>query len=175
MGGQLHLCCGDKVLPPPWVNADARPGPGVDLLVNLHDPWQLPTSAYSWVYCSHAIEHLHPDRLHLALLKLRNSLEPGGRLTLATISLEGIYRNAFERGYPRKAVNAYLYGDAGSADNPLQAHRQVFTEAWLTESLREAGFSAVRPWALSQYPEIAKLNDCAGSSYHVTLYLEGVR
>jgi predicted SAM-dependent methyltransferase len=146
--------------------------------VVLHIPdglWQLEPAAYEQVYWGHGPEHIFPDKLREALHDLHRILVPGGRLTLATISLEGIFHNAFEQGYSREAVNAYLYGDAKSTDHPLQAHRQVFTEAWLTESLKAAGFAIVRPWALAEYPELQSLGDCASSSYHVTLYLEGIK
>jgi len=174
MTARLHLGCGDKRLAG-WVNADARSGDGIGLVVDLHDPWQLKAGEYDHVYASHVIEHISPDRLPQALAHLYRALRPGGKLTLATISLEGIFRNAFEKGYSREAVNAYLYGDSRSTDHPLQAHRQVFTREWLTEYVKAAGFATVREWALTDYPEIAALNDCASSSYHVTLYLEGLK
>lgn len=172
---RLHLGCGDKHLPPPWVNADANAGDGIDLIVNLYDPWQLQPEAYSWIYASHVVEHLPGDRLPVALRFLFQSLKPGGRLTLATIDLEGIFHNAYEKGYSPAAWNAYLYGDAKSTDSPFMAHRQCFTAPYLTELLKTAGFATVRPWKLTDYPEIAALGDCAASSWHVTLYLEGVK
>lgn len=175
MSARLHLGCGDKILPRPWVNADAKSGTSVDLVIDLHDPWQLQADEYEWIYTSHVIEHLYPDRLPRALTLLHRALRPGGLLTLATISLEGIYQNAFLKGYPPEAVNAYLYGDAKTTDSPLAAHRQCFTEPYLTDLMRKAGFATVRPWSLTQYPEIKALNDCASSSYHVTLYLEGLK
>jgi len=175
MTTRLHLGCGDRILPG-WENVDGRAGPGVNRVVQIHGGlWVLDTAAYSQVYSSHVIEHVFPDKLPAVLLDLHRILVPGGKLTLATISLEGIFHNAFKRSYSREAVNAYLYGDAKSSDSPLQAHRQVFTEEWLTEYLKDAGFPAVRPWALTDYPEIAALEDCASSSYHVTLYLEAVK
>jgi predicted SAM-dependent methyltransferase len=170
----LHLGCGDKLLPPPWVNADAQPGTGIDLVVNLYDPWQLESDTYSWLYGSHVIEHIAPDRLPAALTHLHRILVPGGRLTLATTSLEGIF-DAYLAGYTPAQWNAYLFGDMRSTDSPFMAHRQTFTEPYLTELLRAAGFATVRPWSLEQYPDIFALNDCARSSHHVTLALEGVK
>lgn len=172
---RLHLGCGDRVLPG-WENVDGRAGPGVDRVIDIHGGLRaLDDGAYSWVYASHTIEHICSDKLHEVLVNLHRALAPGGRLTLATISLEGIFHNAFEKGYSREAVNAYLYGDCKSTDSPFMAHRQVFTGAWLTEYLKAAGFSVVRQWSLDEYPEIKALNDCAASSYHVTLYLEGLK
>jgi predicted SAM-dependent methyltransferase len=171
---RLHLGCGTRRLDG-WLNADAVARTGVDLVLDVRLLHVLESETFDWIYSSHMIEHIHPDLLPGVLTNLFRALRPGAKLTLATISLEGIYRNAYQKSYQRDAVNAYLYGDSKSTDDPFQAHRQVFTEAWLTESLRAAGFSVFRTWSLSDYPEIAALGDCASSSWHVTLYLEAVK
>lgn len=173
-GKRLHLGCGDRLLPPPWINADAQIGVGIDLVLNLHDLWPLQPESYEQIYSSHTIEHAYPDRLPVALAQLHRALIPGGILTLATTSFEGIF-DAYLAGYTPAQWNAYLFGDSSSKDHPLMAHRQTFTAEYLTELLHAAGFATVRPWTLEQYPEIAALNDCASSSYHVSLYLEGVK
>jgi len=172
-GTRLHLGCGDKRLAG-WVNADAQIGVGIDLVLNLHDLWPLQPETYEQIYSSHAVEHAYPDRLPAALAQLHRALIPGGLLTLATTSLEGIF-DAYLAGYTPAQWNAYLFGDCRSTDSPLMAHRQTFTVEYLTELLQAAGFNTVRQWSLDQYPDIAALNDCARSSYHVSLYLEGVK
>ena len=172
---QLHLGCGGRHLAG-WINADAVAAPGVDVVLELpKDLAKIPTAALTWVYSSHVIEHIAPDLLPQVLGELHRVLKPGARLTLATIDLDGIYNNAYRKGYTALAWNSYLYGDTKSTDPPFMAHRQCFTAASLTEQLQAAGFSVVRPWALAMYPEIHALNDCARSSYHVTLYLEALR
>lgn len=174
-GAKLHLGCGDRRLAG-WINADGSLLPGVDLVLNVErDLDLLPSGVLAHVYSSHVIEHVHPDLLLGVLRGLHRALIVGGELTLATISLEGIYQNAYLKNYPVAAWNAYLYGDTKSTDPPFMAHRQAFTEPYLTELLKAAGFSVVRPWKLADYPEFAALNDCAASSWHVTLYLEGVK
>ncbi len=176
MTSRLHLGCGTHHLDG-WVNADAVARAGVDLVLDVGHLHALAPASFDWVYSSHMIEHLPPDLLPGVLSHLYRALRPGvgAKLTLATISLEGIFHNAYEKGYSREAVNSYIYGDSKSTDDPYQAHRQAFTEKWLTESLRATGFDLVRTWKLADYPEIAALGDCASSSWHVTLYLEAIK
>lgn len=174
-GASLHLGCGEHPIPG-WINVDGRPGPGVDLVLDIqHELDTLPSGMLQWVYTSHVVEHIAPDLLPGVLAHLCRALRPGGVLTVATISLEGIFHNAFEKGYDAKAWNSYLYGNSNSTDNPYMAHRQCFTYQTLSEMLTTAGFATVRPWAIGQYPAIYALNDCARSSYHVTVYAEGVK
>jgi len=171
---KVHLGCGSHILPG-WVNTDAQELPGVDAVLDLHsDLGHLPSNAVAQFYASHLIEHIAPDLLPAVLANLCRVLRPGGTLTLATTSLEGIF-DAYLAGYTPAQWNAYLFGDTKSTDDPLMAHRQTFTEDYLTELLHAAGFAVVAPWTIEQYPEIAALNDCARSSYHVTLYLEATK
>lgn len=173
--GCLHLGCGEHPIPG-WVNVDGRPGAGVDLILDIqHDLDTLPSGVLRWAYTSHLVEHVCPDLLPGVLAHLYRALKPGGLLTVATISLEGIFHNAYEKGYSTHDWNSYLYGNANSNDNPFMAHRQCFTAPSLTALLNAAGFTTVRPWSLESYPDLYALNDCARSSYHVTLYLEGVK
>lgn len=172
MSDYLHLGCGTRRLAG-WVNADADPAVRPDLVLPAWDA--LPAESYAWIYASHVIEHVPPDLLPAGLAHLRRALRPGGKLTLATIDLDGIYHNAYRKGYSAHDWNAYLYGDTKSTDTPWMAHRQCFTAATLTELLLAAGFTEVRPWTLEWYPDIQALNDCAASSWHVTLYLEAVK
>jgi predicted SAM-dependent methyltransferase len=174
-GAKLHLGCGGKHLAG-WINADGTLAPGVDLVLDVaHDLDLIPAGVLTRVYTSHLVEHIHPDLLPGVLAHLYRALAPGGKLTVATISLEGIIRNAYENDYPMESVNSCLYGATKSTDDPFMAHRQCFTDESLTDLLSDAGFLSVGPWSLSQYPEIYELNDCARSNSHVTLALEGTK
>jgi predicted SAM-dependent methyltransferase len=172
---RLHLGCGSHRLSG-WINVDSQALPGVDLVLDIPSGLaSLSSGEYDHIYSSHVIEHLAPDVLPVALSHLHRMLKTGGVLTLATISLEGIFHNAYLKGYSVHDWNSYLYGNAESTALPCMAHRQCFTSASLSEILHVAGFATVRPWTVEQYPEIYALNDCARSSWHVSLCIEGVR
>ena len=172
---KLHLGCGALRLEG-WENVDGKAAPNVDRVLDLHtELGQLASGAYEWVYTSHVLEHCYPDKLPEILAHLYRALAPGGVLTIATTSLEGIFFNAFAAGYKMEHVVKYLFGDSCSYDTPLMAHRQVFTEPFLTDFLHAAGFATVRPWGIMQYPQIYALNDCAVSNTFVSLLLEGVK
>jgi predicted SAM-dependent methyltransferase len=172
---RLHLGCGSHRLDG-WVNADGVQTCATDLVLDIcRDLAAVPAGALAGVYWCHGPEHVAPDLLPGVLVELHRALAPGGRLTVATIDLNGIYHGAYAKGYLPEHWNAYLYGDARSTDHPFLAHKQCFTAPHLGALLCAAGFATVAPWALDQYPEIHALNDCARSSYHVTLYLEGVK
>lgn len=171
---KVNVGCGRYALPG-WVNVDAVPGPGVDVVLNLHtDLNQLPTDQLAHVYASHVIEHVYPNLLVDVIGNLRRALRPGGTLTLATIDLEGIYHNWYKTGAANgTAWTSALYGSANAGDNPLDAHRNCFTYATLARLLTVAGFSNIRPWEYAKYPELAALNDCGLSCRAVSVLIEG--
>ena len=175
-GAKLHLGCGEKLLAG-WINADGQPGDGIDLVLDIHkgELASIPGDSLLRIYTSHLIEHLYVDHLPPALAHMRRMLQPGGVLTIATTSLEAIYQNAYLKGYVPRQWNCYLFGNTHSIHHPMMAHRQTFTAPYLTELLMNAGFREVRPWTTEQYPEIHALNDCARTSWHVTLSLEAVK
>ena len=183
-GLKLHIGCGARHLPPPWVNTDGVEAPLIqgrvclspDVLLDIcHDLAEIPTASLIHVYWAHGPEHMHNDLLPGILAELARVLRPGGPLTLSTIDLTGIFHNSYEKGGSPQDWNAVLYGDAKSTDVPFMAHRQVFTYAWLAQLVREAGFGEVHPWALPQYPEIAALLDHSSTSAPYSTFVEGVR
>jgi hypothetical protein len=179
----LHLGCGGKHLPAPWVNADVveapliagRVGLGPDVVLDItRDLAALPPATLHWIYWCHGPEHVRPDQLPAVLAQLRTALVPRGRLTLATIDLQRLARHAVEATVPAWEWNHHLYGEARSDSPAGMHHHQCFNYAYLTELLTAAGFSEVRPWAPAQYPLIAQLFDCAVTAEPISCYAEGV-
>ena len=169
---RLHLGCGDKRLPPPWVNADGRSGS--DRVLNMIDPWEIENGSVEWIYCCHAIEHVEFDTLPSMLARWHLKLAPGGKVTLATIDIEAIYSNRYRAGVRAASWISALYGDSWGLDRPFAAHKCCFDEMLLANLLMDAGFHNVRHWEPEEYPEIAALHDCATTDRDVSLLLEAV-
>ena len=170
---RLHIGCADKRLPSPWVNADAQSGGGADRVLNLADLWPLDAASCSWVYTSHTLEHIEFDSIPKTLAGLHRVLRPGGKLTIATIDIVGIYENRYKKMWA-PSWNAAIYGDTWGLDRPFASHKSIFDEKVLTDLLLAAGFHDVHPWMLAEYPEIAGLIDCASRDRDVSLLLEAL-
>jgi predicted SAM-dependent methyltransferase len=121
------------------------------------------------------LEHIYPDKLLDVLCHLHRALRPGGKLTIATVDLEGIYRHRFLADDNGSAWEAALFGEVNSTDHPMAAHRNCFTYSKLAKLIIEAGFSFAQPWRTEDYPEIHALNDYARSCSLVTCFVEAHR
>ena len=183
-GLKLHIGCGARHLPPPWVNSDALEVPVIggvacahpDVLLDINaDLGGIPTASLDQAYWSHGVEHIYNDLLPGVLVELCRVLRPGGALTLATTDLASIFHNSYSKGGPPEHWNAALYGDARSIDIPFMAHRQCFDYAYLARLVSAAGFGIVRPWTASQYQEIAALNDHSTTSAPYSVFVEGIK
>lgn len=173
-GKRLHLGCGERHLTG-WVNVDGIRTPATDVVEDFFVLFRrIPQRSLLHVYWSHGPEHVAPDALPGLLVNIKNSLAPGGKLTVATIDLEGIVENRYKSSRNGSAWNAALYGEVDTHHHPYLAHRQCFSQAHLTGLLQAAGFQGARRWKLDEYPEIRALNDYAVSCELVTCFAEGV-
>ena len=175
-GARLHLGCGSHIMHG-WLNVDGARRPMLDAVMDFHrDLPKIPDNVLSWIYTSHVVEHWFPDMVPGMLRHLHRALQPGGKLTIATTDIDGIYKNWYltnlNDGYSWAAA---LFGQTNSADHPFDAHRDCFNYAKLERLLLGAGFASVRQWSVGDYPEIAAHNDFAFSCAAVTCYAEGVK
>lgn len=172
---KLHLGCGSHYLNG-WLNVDGLPGTHADKVIDFFELFEkLEAPEFTHVYWSHGPEHIYPDKLIYLMSLIYTSLVPGGRLTIATIDFEGIYKNRFLEPNNGSAWNSALYGETESHHHPYLSHKQAFTQHTLKDVFRAAGFMMIRPWFLDDYPEIKELNDYARSCELVTCFVEGVR
>ena len=87
-----------------WLGMDMQPGPGVDVVADLHDLPAEWAGRFSGVLCSEVLEHV--ARPWVALPKLRDVIRPGGWLVVTTLF-------AFpEHGFPD---DYYRYSRSGLA------------------------------------------------------------
>ena len=175
LGQRLHLGCGNRRLPAPWINTDARGGLAADILLDVYkDLPTIPDGALTWVYASHVIEHLYPSALPGVLWQLHRALAPGGVLTLATTDLWGIIEHRLKAHDAGENWSEALFGEVEATAHPMQAHRDVFWYDRLASMLQVAGFTA-RPWDIGQYSDIDALWDFARTCRSISVLIEGVK
>jgi hypothetical protein len=67
-----------------WLGIDMQEGPGVDQVVDIHNPPAEWTGRFSGVLCSEVLEHV--ARPWLALPKLHEIMQPGGWMVVTTLT-----------------------------------------------------------------------------------------
>ena len=67
-----------------WLGIDMQEGPGVDQVVDIHNPPSEWTGRFSGVLCSEVLEHV--ARPWLALPKIREIMQPGGWIVVTTLT-----------------------------------------------------------------------------------------
>jgi len=144
---RLQIGCGPCAVPG-WINADRRPGPGVDLCADLRDGLPLPDACIDYAVAMHVLQDLPWPALPGVLAELRRVLVPGGTLRLGLPDLD-------------RAIDAYRHGDptyfhvpdrdAASIGAKLVTQliwygsvRTPFCFGFAHELLERAGFRAVR-------------------------------
>ncbi len=103
---------------------------------------------YDIVFCSHALEHLSPSDVMLALAEFRRVLRSGGCAMVFVPDLQDI-KPTFEKVYdsPMGPISGHdmYYGHTGASEsNPYMRHLTGFLQETLTGALTQAGFKRVQ-------------------------------
>jgi predicted SAM-dependent methyltransferase len=146
-----------------WLNTDLHEyGRGDELVyLDVRKPFPLPDASFHLVYSEHMIEHLTYAEGQQCLRESLRVLEPGGRIRIATPSLQRLAAlydggEAADR-YVRWAVQAL----EPESDAPLPGvvinnffrswgHRFVYDPETLRHALREAGFVEIEDAPLGE-------------------------
>jgi len=143
---RLNWGCG-PFTSPGWINADVRPAPGVDVLVQTGAALPLSDASVDLIVGMHVLQDFaYPDVVP-ALRELHRVLRPGGWLRLGLPDLDRAIRayQAHEAGYfyipdrDARSIGAKFVTQMiwyGSVRTP-------FNEDFGRESLRTAGFGEV--------------------------------
>jgi SAM-dependent methyltransferase len=149
-GTILHVGSGHTSLPA-WcdgldeVRLDIDPECKPDIVASMTDMGQI--GPFDVVYCSHALEHLYPHEVPVALAEFRRVLKPGGAMIVFVPDLEDV-RPTEDVVYqspcgPITGLDMY-YGKASYlAEAPFMAHHTGFVSTTLANTLEAAGFTGV--------------------------------
>ncbi len=102
------------------------------------------------VYCSHALEHLYPHEVRVALSEMHRVLKDGGNVVLLVPDLEGVPATDDVLPGSHLCGLQLIYGDyAAIPERPYMAHHCGFVASTLKAVLDEAGFKTTKTERLS--------------------------
>lgn len=109
--------------------------------LDVSRPFRFPDASFDAVYCSHMLEHLHPDVAEHCLQEARRVLAPGGVLRLAVPDLD-----AMVAGYDPADPDQFLWGvfqGRGARAKRSARHWWHYNAVSLEALLRRLGFRQV--------------------------------
>jgi hypothetical protein len=176
----IHLGCGSRVFAG-WVNVDAHPGKGVDLIWDLRVPLPIRDNTATMVYSEHVLEHLYkPDAIKL-LEECFRILQPRGILRMG-VPDAAVYIRAYATGQLAFFEELkYRGGAVEPLSTPIDVINQMFRMGghhlfkWdfqaISTVLKNIGFHDLTRWnsGASSCPELC-LDDPADA--FETLYFE---
>jgi SAM-dependent methyltransferase len=146
----LHVGCGNEPLPA-WlshfeeVRLDIDPDCQPAILAPMTDMGSI--GPFDAVYCSHALEHLYPHDVPVALAEFRRVLKPGGAVVVFVPDLEDIKATedvVYQSPCGPITGLDMIYGkNSYLKDSPFMAHHTGFVSSTLKTALETAGLSGV--------------------------------
>lgn len=118
---------------------DIDPSTSPDIVASMTDMGAI--GPFDVVYCSHALEHLYPHEVPVALGEFHRVLSPGGVAVILVPDLEGVPATAdVLPGSSLCGLHLY-YGDARLIpQHPYMAHHCGFVADTLRDAMEAAGF-----------------------------------
>lgn len=140
----LHVGCGDKPLPPPLdeheeVRVDIDPGVNPHIVASMTALGEV--GEVDFIYCCHALEHLYPHEVFLALGEFHRVLKVGGKAMIVVPDLEGVIPDTKPlMGEGENAICGLhlFYGDHREIpSNPYMAHHSGFIRETLSAAMSQ--------------------------------------
>lgn len=139
----LHLGCGKKYIPG-YFHIDILPFDHVDHQGPVDDLSFIPDNTVKLIYACHLLEHFGRNEFRKPLAEWYRVLAPGGVLRLAVPDFEQVVK-LYAAGRVKHLSEVMGLVMGGQRDQ-YDYHKVIFDERFLSEALREIGFSSVRRW-----------------------------
>jgi predicted SAM-dependent methyltransferase len=142
--GPLRLHIGGTEAKEGWKILNIQAGPKVDFVGDCTDLGQFADASVDELYASHVLEHLgHQTELARALQGFHRILKPGGRAMISVPDFETLCRLFLDpRATMRDRFHVMRFVFGGQMDEH-DFHRVGLTHEFLSQLLRQAGFSRV--------------------------------
>jgi SAM-dependent methyltransferase len=151
MGSLLHVGCGYDSMPE-WavgkyneVRLDISPDTRPDIVASMVDMGEI--GEFDCINCHHALEHLVPHEVPVALSEFLRVLKPRGFAVIAVPDLQDVPATEdvlFEAPCGPIAGLDLIYGYRKALPmQPYMAHRTGFIKQTLHDALMQAGFANV--------------------------------
>lgn len=153
---RLHIGAGPIAIPG-WTNVDIAAFPGVDVVLDVREPW--PFSDVEFIFAEHFIEHLTLVEGLKFLRSCRAALRAGGVLRVSTPNLDWVwlthYRPPSELSLDEQLVGCLEINRAFHG----WGHQFLYNHRTLELALRAAGFRDVdaRGYGESPIPALRNL------------------
>ena len=125
-----------------YLDIDPRTNP--DIVASMTDLGDI--GPYDLVYCCHALEHVYPHEVNVALREFKRVLKAGGKVMIVVPDLEDVKPNndILPRSDNAPITGLHMfYGDAALIPEfPFMAHHCGFVAETLEYALKSAGFEA---------------------------------
>ena len=154
----LHVGCGSGYLPD-WISGfdevrlDIENTCSPDIVANMTNMGEI--GQYDAIFCQHALEHLAPHDVPVALSEFLRVLSPGGSAMITVPDLEDVRpTDEVILESPAGPITGLdmIYGYRKALkEHPYMAHRTGFIKDTLHKAMLDAGFSKVKTDRLGNY------------------------
>ena len=154
----LHVGCGRDPLPA-WltdydeVRFDIDPGVEPHIVGSMLDMGDI--GGFDVVFSSHALEHVYPHEVPVALGEFRRVLKPGGIVAIMVPNLDGVKPTEDvlydSPAGPVCGLDMFYGMSRLIKDAPYMAHHSGFVPDTLAKAMTAAGFTDVTAQALEHW------------------------